>query len=357
MSARLDRSSDYRELDGALEQLSGFGPDLSNGMTSHAPMVVEALAALGRAEATLPWLDTYRHLLLPRPTRRDRIDPGGWRTVLGRPERSGDWNGFFEAEVAEAPWREVLARWTARLAPGYCAAATHGVLRVGHAARALDQSETPLRVRELGDALASWAANYQTLPIGVAKQSRHAVREAIAAVPLVPADERVFKGTIVSSIEGLSGFAPFADVIDLLDVDVPTERLLSGLTEGFARVYLANAHDFLTTIVFVHGVTSIATLRGIAPLLAPDDLRAATRYAWQSSSALYAAFGTQRSVAGEIEAPRESAEDLTDRAIASHDDHAIKFTEACLRENAIAPSAAYLAAASHAVTMLSRQTS
>ena len=45
---------------------------------------------------------------------------------------------------------------------------SHGVLRVGHAARALTHGETPLRVRELGDAFASWAASYQTLPIGVA---------------------------------------------------------------------------------------------------------------------------------------------------------------------------------------------
>ena len=59
----------------------------------------------------------------------------------------------------------------------------------------------------------------------------------------------------------------------------------------------------------------------------------------------------------EIEAPRESAESIVDRAIASHDDHAIKFTEACLREHAIAPSPAYLAAASHAIGALSRQIS
>lgn len=349
---------DYTQLDVALEQLAGFGPDLSNGMTSHAPMVVEALAALGRADATLPWLDTYRHLLLPRPTGRDRIERSGWRAALGRPERTGDWNAFFENELAEAPWREVLARWTARLAPGYCAAATHGVLRVGHAARALAQAETPLRVRELGDALASWAASFQTLPgepvrsIEAERPRSRSVRDAIASLPMVPPAERVFTGTIVSSLEALDRFGPFAGVLDRLDVQEPNARLLSDLTEGFARVYLANAHDSLTTIVFVHGVTSIAALRSIAPFLAPDALRTATRHAWQSSSALFAAFGTRPALRGEIEPPRESAASIAERAIASHDDHAIKFTEACLRENEIAPSPAYLAAASDAVTRL-----
>lgn len=352
--------ADDSMLDAALEQIAQYGPDLSNGMTSHAPMVVEALAALGRADATLPWLDTYRHLLLPRPASRGRIEPDAWQAALGRPERTGDWNAFFENEMADAAWRDVLARWTVRLAPGYCAAATHGVLRVGHAARALGRAETPLRLRELGDALASWAASYQTLPIdqtlsiATANGRSRSVREAIATLPAVPAGERVFTGTIVSSLEALDRFEPFAGVIDRLDVVQPNERLLSALTEGFARVYLANAHDPLTTIVFVHGVTSIAALRSIAPFLAPDVLQATTRYAWQSSSALFAAFGSQPASAGEIDLPSESAESIAERAIASADDHAIKFSEACLREHEIAPSPAYLAAAAHAVTMLGR---
>src|SRR6185295_6536345 len=64
---------DDSKLDGALDFLAGFGPDLSNGMTSHAPMVVETLASLGRGDASEPWLAGYRSLLLPRPVARERI--------------------------------------------------------------------------------------------------------------------------------------------------------------------------------------------------------------------------------------------------------------------------------------------
>jgi hypothetical protein len=38
-------------LDDALEMLSHHGPDLTNGNFNHAPMVAEALCALGRPEA------------------------------------------------------------------------------------------------------------------------------------------------------------------------------------------------------------------------------------------------------------------------------------------------------------------
>ena len=39
--------ADYTRHDQALGLLQGLGPDLTNGMTSHVPMVAEALAAMG----------------------------------------------------------------------------------------------------------------------------------------------------------------------------------------------------------------------------------------------------------------------------------------------------------------------
>src|ERR1700724_3043217 len=119
------RAPSYASLDEALEILAPYGIALRNGNSNHAPMVTEALGERGRV---------------------------------------ADWSAFFVEEFQEAPWREVLDRWVERLAPGFCAAATHGVIRVGHAARSLAAGETPHRLRELADAFASWAATYQELP-------------------------------------------------------------------------------------------------------------------------------------------------------------------------------------------------
>jgi hypothetical protein len=368
---------DYSLLDPALEFLEAYGHDLRNGLTNHAPMAVEALSAMGRADAVMPWLEAYREGMLPRPPARERIPRDDWRSALGRTEREADWGAFFAEELAEGPWREVLARWTGRLTPGICGSATHGVIRVGHAVRSLDEAESPARIRELGGALASWTANYQTLPtnpgsrrsdfVGDAHRSadRRArgqtrerapgtlgVREAIAAVPVVPPAERRFTGTIVSSLAALDDFPAFAGVIDLLDVRPEPSSVISELTETFARVYLANAHDSLHTIVFVHGVTSAAALRSILPHLSAEAAREAIRYQWQSGCALYAAFGEAPAPPGAIEPPRESRDPLVDLAISSGDEHAIKFTEACLREHDLNPSPAYLAAARHAIGAL-----
>ena len=47
------RVPSYEPLDDALDRLSGYGPQLSNGNFNHAPMVAEALCALRRPEAPL----------------------------------------------------------------------------------------------------------------------------------------------------------------------------------------------------------------------------------------------------------------------------------------------------------------
>jgi hypothetical protein len=130
-------AASYEVLDEALEAVAGFGIELTTGNTNHAPMAAEALCALGRPDAVMPWIGRYRARMLPCPVAGDRILPADWRGALGQRERYADWAGLFAEALREAPWRVVLDRWVGRLAAGFCAAATHGVIRVGHAARSL----------------------------------------------------------------------------------------------------------------------------------------------------------------------------------------------------------------------------
>jgi hypothetical protein len=346
----------YASLDDALEKLAPYGIELKNGNSNHAPMVAEALCALGRPDAVMPWIVRYRERMLPRPATSARIRSDDWHAALGERGRFADWSAFFGEELQEAPWREVLDRWVGRLAPGFCAAATHGVIRVGHAARSLAAGETPSRVRELADALASWAATYQELPAsGHAANGRWTPRAAIARVAVVPPDRRNFVGNITASLAILDDLPEFAPAIGLIDTRGDLAPLVAELTEVFAQVYLANAHDIRTTIAFIHSVTSPAALGNIAPQIDNGTARRALRYAWQSSCALYACFGRDTAMAGEIE-PRDGDEDgLVDRAIAHGDEHVIKFTEACLHRHALGPSPVYYAAVNHVLGMIPRR--
>ena len=77
--------------------------------TSHAPMAAEALCALGRPDAVMPWLEHYRQGMLPRPRAVERITRDNWRGALAREDRFADWSAFFNEELARAPWPTVPA--------------------------------------------------------------------------------------------------------------------------------------------------------------------------------------------------------------------------------------------------------
>jgi hypothetical protein len=75
------------------------------------------------------------------------------------------------------------------------------------------------------------------------------------------------------------------------------------------------------------------------------------RYGWQAAAAIYATSASSRPDPLSKPGPT-SREDLVDQAVRTGDEHAIKFTEACLRENALRPRPAYLVAAQNAVGKL-----
>jgi hypothetical protein len=115
---------------------------------------------------------------------------------------------------------------------------------------------------------------------------------------------------------------------------------------------MTNARDFLTAIAFVHAVTGPAALRPMLPLLGVETAQAALAYVWQASAGLYATFATAQDIAGLDLDTNAGAAELTERAIACGDEHAIKFTAACLAEHALNPQPVFLAAADRAIGLL-----
>ena len=352
------QAASYDALDDALERLSGSAIDLANGNFNHAPMVAEALCALDRPAAVMPWIERYSDRLVPREDGGEPVSPDDWRGALGRRDRFAAWSALFAEELRDAPWPAVLDRWAGRLAPGVSAAATHGAIRVGHSVRALAAGETPARRREFADALASWAASYSELPAPerfAAGDDNGALApgEAIARIAIVPPAQRR-PGNITAALARLSAFPEFAPAIGLADLGGERDTMLAALTELFARIYLANAVSPLTAIVFIHGVTSLTALGHIAPYVGDDTARRLLRYGWQVGCGLYACFGSA-AAAGDIAPSDETPPSLIDRALAHGDEHVVKFTEACLCRDAVAPSPAYKAAVASALLLIGRR--
>jgi hypothetical protein len=261
-----------------------------------------------------------------------------------------DWLVLFRRELAEAPWREVLRLWLPRLAPGFVAVATHGAIRTGHAARALASRETPPRRNELAEGLAYWAANFARLPESATATGKARPSQAVATLELLPASERRSGGFITSRLAGLQSFEPFKDVASRVAVDGEASAFFSDLTETFARVYLENATPG-KVITFVHAVTGPSAARLLLPYADAGGTRALMRYAWQAAAGLYVAMG-DRASAPLVEGDPPDAATLVERAVRNGDEHAIKLTETCLREDALLPNPIYRRAAADALTRL-----
>jgi Questin oxidase-like len=331
-------------IDEALDIIHRTGPDLVGGNSNHGPMVAEALCILERPDLVLPWIEGYKNRFQDRPHTGTPISPESWREALGDSRRSADWVAFFDRELAETPWQAVLQAWVPQLAPGLMAAATHGLIRTGHAVRSLAASETPPRLHELAEGLGYWAARYQALPGRPSgRQSGHSPRQAVQYVGRVHGPDFDPRGAIVQQLKGLDEHPEFATAIDLVDTATDISRYISELTETFAGIYLANSKGL---IAFVHAVTAPSALRLLAPYLTDTDARQAARYAWQACAAIYAWYSTPSppSTSG-LTPPTEAHETLIDRAVAAGGAHTIKFTEACLREYALNPQSVYLVAA------------
>ena len=331
-------------IDEMLDLLSFASTEQLNGNANHGPMASEALFALGREEAVLPWVEGYKGRLTNRPSPSLRISPTDWQDSLGKSDRLGDWVEFFEHELESAPWQEVVRKWAPRLAPAVMAAATHGLIRTCHAVRSLSVAETPQRIDELAQGLGYWAARYYALPgTPSAANGGDVPASALDRVERLHGPDFDGSGPIVDQIKGMEDHPEFAQAIDLVDTSGDISRFISNITETFAGIYLASSKDL---IAFVHTVTAPSALRMLEPYLDDADARQAARYAWQACAAVYSWYSTvpAQDTSG-LEAPAEDHEDIIDRAVAAGGAHSIKFTEACLREYALNPNPVYLIAA------------
>jgi hypothetical protein len=330
--------------DEALERLHGTGSEVAGGVApNHGPMAAEALVALGRDDVVVAWADRYRRRLDKMPPSRSPITAEGWAQALGAIDRFPDWVAFFRAQLAEAPWRTVFTDWISRLLPATPSAGGHGFIRTAHVLRALADAETPLRVEELGVALAYWAAYYRSRPGIPHLAGTLDLGDALRRIPLFLSGQVRPGMPREVYLRLMQAHAKeFSEAVDEAAEPQSIDDALSALTEAGVRFYLANASR--QPLVSLHTVTVSAALRLLLPHLPAGLHKSALAHVWQNVAATVAAYGDERPLDRNDWAPQEESA-IIEVSIETDDPHALKFTEACIREYRLNPKPVYLAAA------------
>jgi hypothetical protein len=226
----------------------------------------------------------------------------------------------------------------------------HGVIRTGHAARALAVRESAQRRHELAEGLAYWAARSERLPeSGTRIQGTATPSVALRSVQPLPADRQLRSGFISTRLSRLADFPPFQGVADLVDTSADASLFLGDLAGAMAANFIRRAHNPGLLIALIHAVTGPSSIRPLLPHVDAAGCSELLRYAWQAAAAVYATHtGSERTPPAE--AP--SIAELAERAVRNGDEHAIKFTEACQREHRLDPRPVYLTAAAEAIARL-----
>ncbi len=325
------KTAEQSPYDSALEVLSEYGPYLTNGFALHAPMVVEALETMGRAEAIGPWLETELPNLTHAPQTALFVNPEKWETYLGYRKAYTAWVRFFEEAIWEEGWRPVVGKWVERLQAGYVADATHGIIRVGHITRALERGETPERLNECARALAYWASCFNKPSfVQDGGSGTHLARDMLNSLSLVPDAKRNNGGAITVALESVAHSEGFASKIADIDLSGDQEARALELARMFADLFLMSATTPLTGIVFTHALTSLAAALNLAPIVSQDVRAKLLRRAWETGAAMHVVYSTKPEVDRASASEKPSREELIDHAVQHGDDHVIKLTEACL---------------------------
>ncbi len=369
-------------LDEAYQRLHATGPEFDGFLSNHGPMVAEAMSRRGQADGVQRWLDFYVRRLEEFPRGTGPIG-AQWREVLGDVRRVADWTMYFCQQVAGQPWREVLDTWWPRLLPGLVAAATHGVIRTGHAVEALlADGETPEHLTELAHGLAYWAARWQPLP-GAEPEQRAApgaaptpgprpaaehraghhpaadltVAAALAAVPRI-ADQTGGMSVRLPRLDELPGWRPAVASAAIPASPDQTRAWLASLADEATTRYLEYGHG--NAIMLVHSATAPTAVLRTLPALRQELWAPSAAAAWAAAAALTAIYAPSVPAPADVlpAAPTGplAAEEVFARAVDHGDEHVIKFADTAADVHARTGRPAALAAAIRAADLVPRKT-
>lgn len=290
------------------EQLT-LPPEYRNGLSSHLPMALHALHALGAGPARLrAFYGSYSTRFQGRRAAPPAAAPADWLALRGQIDAFPALRAHFARAIAQDGKDRTLRAAVPDLMPGVAAAALHGAIRTAHA---MDAGHAG----ELAAALAYWAASWSALPPVPAATGREPFDRWTERLQQAGDQWQPGPGLISAGMRLAVDTAAWQELVAA--PTLPPDPLAA-----LAR-FAANRYAATRNFTVLHLVTGCRALQVLAPCCDAQALAHALR----AYVAAYLASG----VGSRHTQPRHAPPDwpsLRAGAIASDDDHIVKLVHA-----------------------------
>ncbi len=310
-------------LDAALERQGAFGPEYGDTLSSHVPMVLEALERIDRPDAIEPYLEAWLPRLRLLSTEAD-AELAHYPAILSEAAAS------VSALGPKAAVSTTFARW----APGLHGAAFHGLLRLAHAVRALDRADTPARRAELARGLAyaiARAGEPFAATFAPEADARPNLERAWSEIEPSPHALEARTGLITPNLLArIRAAGPLDRATSRVALPGDVHEAVRALRRASLALFVDGEHHPSATFVLLHGVTAVDAVSALVPWLDDAAAHALVRSMAASLFALRIAYVGEVKDVARVSDPSAVDPELVDRAVRSGDDHAIKLAAACL---------------------------
>jgi hypothetical protein len=321
-------------LDAMYERMAPYGPEYGPSLSSHVPMVLEALDRLGRADLSEAYLSNW----IPRLR---RLSPDADAELVAYPERLSETTSV----VRKLGPRGAVNALFPRYAPGLHGAAFHGLLRLAHAARAVRRDETPERLYELSQGLAYAITRSEAPFLNQVSNGHEAFERAIALVESSPHAHEKRVGPITLLAGRLGRGELLAKAVARLAIPEDPLAAVRSLRRASLVLYVDGLRHPSASFVLLHGVTSVDAAEALVPWLTEENAKALVRYMATALVALKVAYVPEiRATLSSVPRATELPASLVDAALRTMDDHAIKLAAACAEGARDVPDAPWAAA-------------